>query len=136
MVPFITTTYVRIAMPKNCSADVHAAVAYADKILTSGSELEVSLLKRAAFFALIANSIQNTTVTRLQNDVPLTPEKLTDWNIAVVLIYIFHSRPFFQLVGYDLSLGDFCNSPGVLEPIKFPRLQYFVTALYLVKQLR
>ncbi|MCJ1401788.1 hypothetical protein MMC11_005005 [Xylographa trunciseda] len=88
-------------MPHNCSADVQAAIAYADHILTEGSADQVALLKKAIF---IANSANPKGITGIN-----TPEDLTNWNIASVLAYPFQGSFFnFQTFGYAIGLGTFC----------------------------
>jgi hypothetical protein len=96
-------------MPKNCSADVHAAVTYADSVLISGTEEEVKLVKRAIW---LANSANPRNISFAE-----TPEELSLWNISQILSYPFQASSFhFQSFGYERSLGTFCNQLETWNP--------------------
>jgi hypothetical protein len=96
-------------MPKSCSADVHAAVTWADDILTTGSEKEVELLKRAVWLTNSANP-RNVSFAS-------TPDDLSYWNISQILSYPFQGSFFnFQSWGYAQSLGIFCNQLESWDP--------------------
>ena len=97
------------SMPNNCSADVHAAVTYADDILVSGTEEEVELVKNAIW---LANSANPWNISFAD-----TPEELSYWNVSQILSYPFQSSPFnFQSFGYEKSLGTFCDSLETWNP--------------------
>ena len=96
-------------MPKNCSADVHAAVKYADNVLTHGSEAEVELLKKAVWLTNSANP-RNVSFTT-------SPEELSYWNISNIISYPFQGSFFnFQSWGYAQSLGKFCDQVESWDP--------------------
>ncbi|MCJ1320044.1 hypothetical protein MMC15_005380 [Xylographa vitiligo] len=96
-------------MPDNCSADVQAAVAYADDILTNASADEVPLLRRAVFIANSANPNGNAAIG--------APEDLSDWNIASILAYPFQRSFFsFQSYGYAIALSTFCHQLETWTP--------------------
>ncbi|TVY83653.1 putative extracellular serine carboxypeptidase [Lachnellula suecica] len=99
-------------MPKNCSADVHAAITYADGILIHGNEEEIALFRRAVF---LANSADPKQGLHFEN-----PESMTRWNIASILAYPFQrGMPTFQISGYNGALGDFCNEIELWNPSNF-----------------
>ncbi|MCJ1420932.1 hypothetical protein MMC32_007292 [Xylographa parallela] len=96
-------------MPANCSADVQAAIAYADHIITDGSADEVALLRRALFIANNANPKDNAGIS--------TPEDLSYWRIASILAYPFQGSFFnFQTFGYALGLSTFCRQLETWTP--------------------
>jgi hypothetical protein len=97
------------AMPRNCSADVHAAVTYADEILVSGTEEEVRLVRKAVWMANAANP-WNVSFAE-------SPSGLSLWNISQILSYPFQSSFFnFQNFGYERSLGEFCENIETWNP--------------------
>jgi hypothetical protein len=55
---------IRQALLRNYSKDFHAAVKYVDDILTDESEDEIALVKRAVFFTLVADPMDNTSSFR------------------------------------------------------------------------
>ena len=78
------------------------------------------MLKRATFFALVAHSPPDHILTRFNIDGPLTPDKLEDWNIAVIFSHVFFGGPYFQSVGFGVSLGSFCDHFESWNPETFP----------------
>lgn len=99
-------------MPANCSADVHAAVTYADNILVVGTGEEIELLRRAVFLASDAN-LQDHRQFR-------SAEEMSLWDIASILSYTFQeSIPDFQSFGYNRALGEFCNQIEQWNPANF-----------------
>jgi len=97
------------SLPHNCSADAHAAVKFADDTLMSGTEEEIAILKRAAFFALIATPDHKDLFNNLRIQKPWTPDGLKEWQVATILIYAFESQLWFQTAGYEGALAPFCN---------------------------
>ena len=93
---------VQQSMPRNCSADVHAAITYADEILVGGTKEEVELVKKAIW---LANSAIPWNISFAE-----IPSELSLWNVSQILSYPFQSSPrHFQSFGYERSLGGFCN---------------------------
>ncbi|KAG0648292.1 putative extracellular serine carboxypeptidase [Hyphodiscus hymeniophilus] len=100
------------SMPTNCSADVHAAITYADEVLVNGKEKDVELVRRAIW---LANSANPWNVSFAPS-----PAELSLWNISQILSYPFLSTPFtFQAFGYERSLGQFCNHIETWNPSNF-----------------
>ncbi|MCJ1285832.1 hypothetical protein MMC26_005173 [Xylographa opegraphella] len=96
-------------MPANCSADVQAAIAYADHILTDGSADENVLLRRAVF---ITNSANPNGIAGFSS-----PEDLSYWDIASFLAYPFQGSFFnFQSYGYAIGLSTFCRQLETWTP--------------------
>ena len=50
-------------MSANCSADMHAAVTYADQILKTGTADEIALFRRAIFLTYTVNPENKTPLT-------------------------------------------------------------------------
>lgn len=95
-------------MEANCSADMHAAVTYADEILRSGTADEISLLKRAIFLTYSVNPGKNNSFNSFP--APTSPDDLTDWAIASILTHTLQgSIVAFQTFGYAKALLPFCN---------------------------
>ncbi|CZR68601.1 uncharacterized protein PAC_18500 [Phialocephala subalpina] len=85
-------------MPKNCSADVHAAITYADEILLHGTNEETALLKRALFLTNNATSGGSQDMVTVPGE--RKPEDITYFDAASILASAFHAFPVFQMVGY------------------------------------
>jgi Serine carboxypeptidase S28 len=101
------------ALPSNCSADVHAAITYADNILIEGSPEDISLLKRAIFYARALNPKGKPSFL----DHPDRPEDLNYWEIASILSYPFQGSFFsVQGFGYEVALSRFCNQLETWNP--------------------
>jgi hypothetical protein len=100
-------------MNKNCSADVHAAVSYADELLTQGSEKDITLLKHAFF---LTNNASRRAIFAMIN-VPNSKlaQDLDEWNCASILATAFHSFPVFQMTGSH-SLDKFCTQLETWKP--------------------
>jgi Serine carboxypeptidase S28 len=98
------------SMPTNCSADVHAAVTYADEILLNGSLDEVSTLQRAMLIASNPKFSLNASDADLRGAV-------SDWDhysMALDLSTVFGlSGIYFQSENYAGSLSTLCD---YLEP--------------------
>ena len=93
------------AMPGNCAADVHAAISYADQILSCGSAAEVSLLRRAIYLMNNADSPSS------EMDSSAASDDLSYWDLARMLAYPFTDGPvLFQYVGHQESLGGLCDA--------------------------
>ncbi|KAH8593553.1 hypothetical protein B0O99DRAFT_688389 [Bisporella sp. PMI_857] len=85
-------------LPTNCAADVHAAVTYADQILSSGSAADVPLLKKVVFLTNSTNP-RNTSY-------PSSFQDLTYFDVASILAHI--------------SMSTFCNRLETWNPSSFP----------------
>ncbi|MCJ1353750.1 MAG: hypothetical protein MMC33_003737 [Icmadophila ericetorum] len=106
---------IRQTMPRNCSADIQAAVSYADDVLTNGSPKEISLLKKAIWITRAANPKSNLTYPGI-----FEAENLSYWNMAQILAYVFQVSFFhFQRLGYTASLGKFCDQIEAWNPSNF-----------------
>ena len=104
-VPFSSTYFnpIQQAMPTNCSADVHAAITYADNVLTSGSQVEVDFIREALSITMAANP-------EYSNLSPIDPSNLSYWQLGLILSYPFQdSFVSFQSFGFDLALRSFCD---------------------------
>ncbi|KFY72390.1 hypothetical protein V499_07477 [Pseudogymnoascus sp. VKM F-103] len=105
-------------MSPNCSADMHAAVTYADQILKSGTADEIALFKRAIFLTYTANPGKNNTFNTFP--VPESPEDLTEWAIASIITHTLQgSLVAFQTFGYARALQPFCNDFETWNPANF-----------------
>jgi hypothetical protein len=95
-------------MPTNCTADVNAAITYADTILSHGSQEEIALLKKAAF---LTNSVNP------RNPIHPSPSSMNEWDVASVLAYPFQASFFsFQSFGYEIALSTFCTQLSTYNP--------------------
>ncbi len=93
------------SMPRNCSADAHAAIAYVDNIFLHGTPEEVSTLKRAIYLA----SNVDTDLAVLEVD-QTEVDRLDYYSLAANLSYPFYLNAYsFQRYNYAGSLGDFCD---------------------------
>ena len=103
------------AMPSNCTADVHAAVSYADGILSNGSATDSALVRRAIFLANSVNPMNNGFYPNTTS-----PYNLSYWHLGHMLAYPFYASPVrFQSLGYDQALGGFCNQLEAWNPSNF-----------------
>lgn len=75
-------------MSSNCSDDTHAAIKYADQILTKGTAKEISLLKRAIFLTNNANPRQNAIFPNVKKS-----DDLTNWGVANVITNPYQGSP-------------------------------------------
>jgi len=97
-------------IPRNCSADVHAAITYADDILIDGSEENAALIKRAIF-------LSNTLYPKGDQIYAGTLEDMSYWDIANILSYPFQAAFLsFQSFGYRLALEKFCTQLEIYSP--------------------
>lgn len=105
------------AMPSNCSADVHAALALVDHILTNGSERDVDNVRRAIHLLELANPTNHRPSL---TDSPAVLSKLsniTSWSISQSLNYPFqHTSYNYQLHGFEAALLPFCNNLEQYSP--------------------
>ncbi|KAF7507600.1 hypothetical protein GJ744_010270 [Endocarpon pusillum] len=93
------------SMPSNCSADAHAAVAYADNIFLHGTPEEVSTLKRAIYLA--CNIHTDPAILEIDQ---VDADSLDYYFLAANLSYPFYLNGFsFQYYNYAGSLGNFCD---------------------------
>ncbi len=93
------------SMPTNCSADVHAAIAYVDKIFLRGTVEEVETVKRAIFLASVGDAYSD-----ISNIDPADAGEFDYYSMAQNLSYAFIStRRAFQYYNYAGSLGQFCD---------------------------
>jgi hypothetical protein len=101
------------ALPSNCSADVHAAITYADNILLEGTPEEIAIIKRAIYYARSLSPKGNITFPNY----PKEPEDLNYWELASILSYPFQgSFLTFQSFGYERALSAFCNNLEAWNP--------------------
>ncbi|KAN0108655.1 Serine carboxypeptidase S28 domain containing protein [Hyaloscypha variabilis] len=99
--------------PSNCSADIHAAITYADNVLLEGSPDGIDILKRAIYYSKILNPKANSSLPNY----PEYPCDLNYWEIASILSYPFQgSFLSFQSFGYQLALSKFCNTIETWNP--------------------
>ncbi|MCJ1323696.1 hypothetical protein MMC10_000357 [Thelotrema lepadinum] len=104
---------VQEVMPRNCSADVHTAVSYADRVLAHGSEADATVVKRAIFLSGMANPASNYANTT-------APDGLLYWQLGHVLAYpFFASSVTVQSFGYTQALGAFCDRLEMWNPSNF-----------------
>jgi hypothetical protein len=97
-------------IPSNCSADVHAAVTYADDILTDGSEEDAALIKRAIFLSNTLNPKGDQIYAGVLEDISY-------WDIANILSYPFQAAFLsFQSFGYRIALEKFCTQLEIYNP--------------------
>ena len=93
------------SMTSNCSADVHAAVDYADKIFLSGTKEEINQLREAIYMTAIVNPMINVTGPR-----PSSATEMTHWDISQLLGYAFEGTTTdYQSNGFEVALLPFCN---------------------------
>ena len=98
----------------NCSADIHAAVTYADDILSHGSADEVALVRKALFLTNTLNPSNRYT------DIP-TPDKLSYWDLSEIISYPFQgSIVAFQSFGPRLTIIPFCANLESWNAASFP----------------
>lgn len=70
---------IQLTLPSNCSADVHAAITYADNILLEGSLEDIALVKRAIYYTRVLNPKGNTSFPNYPG-----PDELNYWEIASI----------------------------------------------------
>lgn len=83
------------SMDKNCSTDVHAAITFADEILSQGSEEEVLLLKQALF---LTNNASRRAIFDMMT-VSTVAKDLDEWECAIILATAFHAWPILSMAG-------------------------------------
>jgi hypothetical protein len=97
-------------IPSNCSADVHAAITYADDTLIDGSEENTALIKRAIF-------LSNTLNPKGDQIYAGALEDMSYWDIANILSYPFQAAFLsFQSFGYRIALEKFCTQLEIYNP--------------------
>ena len=93
------------SMPNNCTADVHAAVTYADGILLNGTQREVNQLREAIYMTALVNPMVNTT-----SGEPAPPASMELYDIAQLLGYAFEGTTTdYQSNGFNVALRPFCD---------------------------
>jgi len=101
------------ALPLNCSADIHAAITYADNFLLEGSAEQITLVKRAIFYAKALNPKGNASFPNY----PDSPDDLNYLEYASILSCPLQgSFLSFQSFGYQLALGKSCNQLETWNP--------------------
>jgi hypothetical protein len=101
-------------IPHNCSADINAALNYADHILSQGTLSQVALVRRALFLANSASPAGDRSFPQNSSD------DMSYWNMGQILSYPFQgSFLAFQSFGYNLALGSFCNNIEQWNPKNF-----------------
>jgi Serine carboxypeptidase S28 len=101
------------SMPTNCSADSHAAVAYADNILLNGTPAEAAAVKQAILVASEADSYSNMPRADFAGAVDFDY-----YSMAAYLSYAFALTSIsFQYFKYSGSLGKFCDYLESWSPV-------------------
>ncbi len=93
------------SMPSNCTADVHAAVNYADGILLNGTQNEIKQLREAVYMTALVNPMVNKT-----SGGPAPPAFMKLYDIAQLLGYAFEgSTTDYQSNGFNVAIRPFCD---------------------------
>lgn len=98
------------SMTSNCTADVHAAIDYADGVFLHGSKDEIDELRTAVYLTGLVNPLINVTLLNVTGPYPASAAEMTLWDIAQILAYAFElTLTDYQSNGFATSLLPFCN---------------------------
>lgn len=98
------------SMTSNCTADVHAAIDYADGVLLHGSEKEIDQLRNAIYMTGFVNPLKNVTLLNVTGPYAASAAEFSLWDVAQILAYAFELSPTaYQSNGFATALLPFCN---------------------------
>lgn len=97
-------------MTRNCSADMHAAIDYADGVLLNGTKEEIAQVRRAVYLLGLLNPLINVTLYNVTGPYPATEAEMTTWVWSQIINYAIEwSTTPYQSNGFAVALLPFCN---------------------------
>ena len=104
-------------MPRNCSADMHLAVQYADRVLYNGSETQDRRLREAVYLLRELRPYVDTASHNATIFEPTSAAAMQLWDIASILEYVVsHTNVNYQSNGFAVSLQPFCDYLEQYDP--------------------
>jgi hypothetical protein len=98
------------SMTRNCSADMHAAINYADGVLLNGTKQEIAQVRHAVYLLGSLNPLVNVTLYNVTGPYPATEAEMTTWVWSQIISYAIQwTTTNYQSNGFAVSLLPFCN---------------------------
>ena len=97
-------------MTKNCSADMHAAINYADGVLLNGTKEEITKVRHAIYLLGLLNPLVNVTLYNITGPYPESEPEMTSWVSSQIINYAIQwTTTAYQSNGFSVALLPFCN---------------------------
>jgi Serine carboxypeptidase S28 len=98
------------SMTRNCSADMHAAIDYADGVLINGTKEEIAEVRHAVYLLGLLNPLVNVTLYNVTGPYPATEVEMTMWVWSQIINYAVQwTTTDYQSNGFAVALLPFCN---------------------------
>jgi hypothetical protein len=98
------------AMTRNCSADLHAAINYADGVLLSGTNEEIAQVRHAVYLLGLVNPLVNVIFYNVTGPYPASEAEMTMWMWSQIINYAIGSTTTnYQSNGFGVALLPFCD---------------------------